>query len=105
MPNRILENGDAEGFGMVFLEANACGKPVIGGRTGGAVEAIEDKKTGFLVDPNSLEDISSKIIYILKNDDIAKSLGEAGKERAALVFDWERSMGNKINLFKKFMKV
>ena len=39
MPNREMPDGDTEGFGLVFLEANACGRAVIGGRAGGAVEA------------------------------------------------------------------
>ena len=49
MANRQLANGDVEGFGLVFLEANACGKPVVGGRSGGAVDAIADGESGLLV--------------------------------------------------------
>jgi phosphatidylinositol alpha-1,6-mannosyltransferase len=41
-----MADGDAEGFGMVFIEANSCGKPVIGGRCSGALDAVEDKTTG-----------------------------------------------------------
>jgi phosphatidylinositol alpha-1,6-mannosyltransferase len=50
MPNRTLPDGDTEGFGLVFREANACHKPVIGGRAGGAVEAVADGTSGLLVD-------------------------------------------------------
>ena len=52
-------------LGMVFIEANACGKPVIGGRCGGVVEAIKDGVTGLLVDPYDVSDIAEKIIRSL----------------------------------------
>lgn len=49
MPNReIFDSTDSvEGFGITFIEANACNKPVIGGRSGGAVEVVNDGVTGF----------------------------------------------------------
>ena len=50
MPNRATEDGDTEGFGLVFLEAGACGKPVIGGRAGGVPDAITHEVTGLLVE-------------------------------------------------------
>ena len=52
MANRTMANGETEGYGIVFLEAGAHGKPVIGGRAGGAVEAVDDGSTGILVDGN-----------------------------------------------------
>ncbi len=89
MPNRELENGDVEGFGIVFLEANAYGKPVIGGRSGGAVDAIVDGKTGLLVNPTDAEEIASAIIQLLDNKDYARQLGLQGRKRVEEDFNWE----------------
>lgn len=68
MPNRTLENGDTEGFGLVFLEANAHKKPVIGGRAGGAVDAIKDKETGFLVDSSSSDAVSAALVEMFNGE-------------------------------------
>ena len=77
MPNRE-EEGDVEGYGIVFMDANACGKPVVGGRSGGVTDAIIDGKNGVLVDPYSVVDIAKKIIYLLENPEYAKELGQNG---------------------------
>lgn len=82
MPNRELENGDTEGFGLVFLEANAFKKPVIGGNAGGAVDAIVHGKTGLLVDGRSAEDIANAIIRLLEDEDLRKEMGEGGYQWA-----------------------
>ena len=47
MANRALPDGETEGFGLVFLEANACGLPVIAGRAGGSVDAVTDMVNGL----------------------------------------------------------
>jgi phosphatidylinositol alpha-1,6-mannosyltransferase len=78
MPNRTMPDGDTEGFGLVFREANACGKPVIGGRAGGAVEAVIHNETGFLVDGNDVDEISLSILRLLSDPDLTKSLGQRG---------------------------
>lgn len=90
LTREIKRKGNVEGFGMVFIEANACGKPVIGGRTGGTLDAIVDGRTGFLVDPLNLEEISEKLIELLTNDDLAKTLGEEGRKRAVKDFYWQK---------------
>ena len=54
MPNRVLPNGDTEGFGLVFLEANACGLPVIAGQDGGSVDAVTHGENGLVVDGNAV---------------------------------------------------
>lgn len=101
MPNRELDDGDTEGFGMVFIEANACGRPVIGGRCGGAVEAIKENETGLLVDPYDIDDIAKKVVYLLKNDEALKQMGEAGRLRALNEFGWEDSVKTNIDKFKE----
>lgn len=88
MPCRELENGDIEGFGIVYLEANCYGKPVIGGRSGGAVEAIEHGVNGLLVDPESTNEIGQAIISLLVNEKKAEELADRGKRRVAMRFDW-----------------
>lgn len=85
MPNKTI-NGDLEGFGLVFLEANACGLPVIGGRSGGVVDAIEDGVSGFLVEPGSIQGIVDKINYFIENRNKIAEIGRNGLERAEREF-------------------
>ncbi|MFA6599670.1 MAG: glycosyltransferase [Candidatus Omnitrophota bacterium] len=91
MPSReIPESGHIEGFGIVFLEANACAKPVIGGKSGGVAEAIRDGETGLLVDPQSPDEISKKIIFLLSKPEEANRMGLEGLRWARTNFSWER---------------
>ena len=62
------EEGNSEGFGITFLEANACGKPVIGTRVGGIPDAIENGINGYLVKPNSSNELKKIVIKLLDND-------------------------------------
>jgi len=61
------EPPDVEGFGLVFLEAAACGLPSVGGRSGGIPEAIDEGKSGWLVDPCNTHEIAATIIDLLKS--------------------------------------
>jgi phosphatidylinositol alpha-1,6-mannosyltransferase len=88
MPNRRMPDGDIEGFGLVFLEANACGKPVIGGRSGGAVDAIADGESGYLVDPESPDEVADRAIGLLRQPDLARRMGETGRRRVLDRFTW-----------------
>ncbi len=89
MPNRE-ENGDVEGYGLVFIEANACGKPVIAGKSGGAVEAVEDNVTGLLVDPSSVDEIVAKMDLIMRDQELAQRLASAGVKRAREELAWDK---------------
>ena len=77
----LSRKGNKEGFGLVYLEAWAHKKPVVGGNTGGVREVIEDGKTGFLVDATDTESAAKSISRILKNEDLAGSLGRAGRTK------------------------
>ena len=97
MPNRELENGDTEGFGLVFLEANAFKKPVIGGNAGGAVDAIVSGETGLLVDGHSADDIAGAIIKLLENNALRTEMGENGYRWAK-----ENDVKNKVCEFLEY---
>ncbi len=88
MPNRILDDGDTEGFGIVFLEAAASGKPVIGGNAGGAVEALKDGYNGFIVDPYEVSPLAKKILYLINHKNDACVMGDRGRRRAWDDFRW-----------------
>jgi len=91
MPSREnLEACDVEGFGMVFLEASACGKPVVGGLSGGIPDAIVDGVTGFLVDPDSPGDVAKAVKRLLGDRDLAADMGKQGHMRIVRDFNWPR---------------
>lgn len=88
MPNREI-NGDTEGFGMVFLEAAACGKPAIAGMAGGTGSAIEHGTTGLRVDGSDLSAVVEALRTLLGDADYAEKVGATALERARSGFSWE----------------
>src|SRR5712692_9304710 len=92
MPNREV-GGDTEGFGIVFVEAGACGKPVVGGRSGGAVEVIRDGVTGFLVDQIGVEEITRTLTALLQDRDLARRMGQAGRARVEQYYTYQEVAG------------
>lgn len=82
MANREMPDGDTEGFGLVFLEANACGKPVVGGIAGGAVEAVRHGENGLLVDSWSVAEIAETIGQLLTDQQLYEQIAQRGLEIA-----------------------
>jgi len=70
-----------EGFGLVYLEAMACGKPVIGGAHGGAPEVIEDGKTGYLVAHGDAAQLATAMETLLDDATLRGEMGRRGKQR------------------------
>lgn len=95
MPNRN-EEGDVEGYGIVFIEANACKKAVIAGNSGGAVDAVIDGETGFLIDSLSEEHLRTTIMKLINDEELCKKIGEQGYNRAVNQLNWG-IITNKIN--------
>lgn len=85
MPNRDI-NGDTEGFGLVFMEANACAKPVVAGRAGGTGWAVEEGLNGLRVDGKLVEAVEEGLAGLLLDPDSARRMGQAGRERTASRF-------------------
>lgn len=74
----MLPNGDTEGSPLVFIEASACGLPVIGGIEGGASTVIDEGKTGFTVAPQKISELADCIEKILSNPALAEKMRLAG---------------------------
>ncbi len=90
MPSRTIgDQGDFEGFGITYLEANACGRPTIGGRSGGVADAVLDGDTGFLVDSESPDEIAEKTLRLLRDPKLAARLGRQGRERIERELNWD----------------
>ena len=89
MPSTMVGD-NFEGFGIVFAEAGACGKPVISGRSGGVSDAVVDGVTGLLVDPLDVGEIADAIIRLLTDQAYARRLGKNGRKRAVQELDWNR---------------
>jgi phosphatidylinositol alpha-1,6-mannosyltransferase len=90
MPARE-ETGDIEGFGLVFLEAGACEKPVIGARAGGVVDAIIDGVTGLLVAPDDITALAHAIDSCLSDPASARAMGHAARERILRECSWAQA--------------
>lgn len=88
MPNRALANGDTEGFGLVFLEANGCGLPVIAGRDGGSTDAVRHGVNGLVVDGGSVAEIAVAM-RLLREDGALRARLRQGGLAAAAAADWK----------------
>src|SRR5262249_48855040 len=78
-----------EGFGLVYLEAMASGKPVIGGAHGGAPEVIEDGVTGYLVTHGDVTQTVAALDALLQDPELGRQMGARGKERAESAFRFQ----------------
>ncbi|MEK7500465.1 MAG: glycosyltransferase family 4 protein, partial [Patescibacteria group bacterium] len=81
--------GDYEGFGIVYLEAGFFGLPVVGTKTGGVAQAIEDGTTGLLAEPGNTLSIQNTLQKMLSEPTLATQYGKAGKERVMHEFTWD----------------
>ena len=80
MPNRDI-GGDSEGFGLVFLEAAASGKPAVAGKAGGTGSAVVDGVTGLRVDGENIAEIAAVLIRLLSDPEESARMGQAGRQR------------------------
>jgi len=88
----IPEKGDIEGFGIVYLEANLFGKPVVAGRSGGVSDAVLDGQTGLMVDPDNPLDVANAVTRLLLDPALARQLGEAGRARVLEEFSGQSAV-------------
>ena len=84
---------EAEGFGIVFLEAAACGVPAVAGASGGSHEAVADGETGYVVAPRDVVAVRDAIRRLVTDEPLRAELGRAARRRAVEEFDNDRLVG------------
>jgi colanic acid/amylovoran biosynthesis glycosyltransferase len=87
VPSIIARDGDAEGFGMVFAEAQAMGLPVVSFASGGIPEAVAHTETGFLASEKDWGALARYIEVLINRSDIWQRMSEAGRRRIKERFD------------------
>jgi len=92
-----------EGISNVIMEYMALGKPVIATKGGGTNEILMDREAGFLVEPESVERLASKIEYLLENEKIASNMGEKGRETIKKEFSLEKMTNSYVSLYKRLL--
>jgi phosphatidyl-myo-inositol dimannoside synthase len=92
----------AEGFGIALVEASACGKPVIAGRSGGVPDAVLDGVTGLLVDPIDSGAVATAIVKVLRDRELAKRLGTNGRRWVETEMNWTRAADEFARAMQRF---
>lgn len=89
-PNRSRWAGlEQEGFGVVFLEAQSCGVPVLAGRSGGSPEALDDGATGFVVDGADVGQVADALIALVGSPDTTRRMGVAARTWVEAGWSWD----------------
>jgi glycosyltransferase involved in cell wall biosynthesis len=92
---------DAEAFGMVLAEANACGRPVVGSRIGGIPDFVSDGSNGLLAEPADAIDLADKIETLLADPARAKRMGMEGRRRVLASHDWDGLTDTTLRVFEE----
>ena len=102
VPSVIASSGDAEGFGMVFAEAQAMGLPVVSFATGGIPEAVEHGNTGFLAHERDYGQLAEFIAVLLTNPSLWRHMSETGQARVRRMFDIRRQTSKLEQIYTDF---
>ena len=100
-PSITAQSGDAEGLGMVFLEAQALQTPVVSCRSGGLVEAVEEGATALLSAEKDVAGLAENIATLLENSSLRHHMGEAGRERVEQHFDLRKQCTKLESIYAK----
>jgi mannosylfructose-phosphate synthase len=92
-----------EPFGMTAQEAMACGSPVVASKLGGIKSVISSGENGLLIDPSDAEEFADAISMLLKDRNLAQSMGEKGNDTIREYFSWEAIADKHIAFYRKFM--
>jgi glycosyltransferase involved in cell wall biosynthesis len=79
-----------DSFGIPVVEAMASGAPVVASRSGGVVETVKDRETGFIVEKNDVQQLAHALLRLLEDNVLRETMGRAGRERALKHFTWDK---------------
>jgi colanic acid/amylovoran biosynthesis glycosyltransferase len=100
-PSVTAQSGDAEGLGMVFLEAQALQTPVVSFRSGGLVEAVEEGVTALLSEEKDVAGLAENIAALLEDSSLRHHMGGAGRERVEQHFDLRKQCAKLESIYAK----
>ena len=98
----VLVPSRSESFGLVALEAQACGTPVVAARVGGLRYVVEDGRTGFLVEGHDPGDHAARVLEVLTDAELQRGLGARGAERA-LRFTWDATADAVLGVYREVL--
>lgn len=93
-----------EQFGIVLVEAMACGKPVISTKVGAIPDIVENEKTGLLVEPKNPKQLADAILKLANDEKLRKRLGEEGMKKAKEKYDWNIIVEEYLNAYEQLIK-
>lgn len=97
----LASTDKSEAFGIVLLEAMACGKPLIASNLKGVRAVVDQGINGLLVEPKNSIDIANKINYLVENPSIARSFGERGVASVEEKYRWSKIVTKLVDVYKK----
>jgi len=100
LPNRTIGK-DIEGFGMVLVEAQSCGKPVVAGESGGTRETMLHGQSGYIIDCTDPDNISDKLIPLLSDQQKLINMGIQGRQHTVEKLDWKSHTAQAKILFSR----
>jgi len=104
MADVLLVPSELESFGMSALEAMACCVPVIGSDAGGLPEVVKHAQTGYLLPVGDLEGMATRTLEILKDEELRREMGRAGRARAASLFSADRIVSQYENHYDRVLR-
>ena len=105
VPSVVAASGDAEGFGMVFIEAQAMGLPVVSTLSGGIPEAVKHGETGLLVAERDPQALSAAILQLIDDDEQWQRFSAAGRKNVLEHFNLDHQTGRLEQVFEKLLAV
>jgi colanic acid/amylovoran biosynthesis glycosyltransferase len=104
VPSVVAASGDSEGLGMVFLEAQAMGLPVVSTLSGGIPEAVEHGETGLLVTERDSRALAAALLALIENDELWRRYSAAGRKRVVSQFNLLRQTERLENVFTQLLE-